>query len=73
MATKYMHLIDGKPAAFDVENGYIFYRDHYRPAQPLAGSLRQIRREQKIDIEGRKKILGDNYEAADLGYVFIKV
>lgn len=51
--SKYMHTIDGRPATFD---GYqICYAVFYGKANILAGSLRQIRREQQKTIRNRMR------------------
>lgn len=51
--SKYMHTIDGRPAMFD---GYqICYATFYGPANKLADSLEQIRKEQRITIRNRKR------------------
>lgn len=51
--SKYLHTIDGKPATFD---GYqICFATFYGPANSLAESLTQIKREQKISVRNRKR------------------
>ena len=51
--SKYMHTIDGRPATFD---GYqICWATFYGPANTLCGSLRQIRKEQKITRRNRDR------------------
>lgn len=53
MKTYYMHTIDRRPAAYFPDNG-ICHMDFYGKPNPLAASLKQIRREQKITIEQRR-------------------
>ena len=64
--SKYMHTIDGRPATFD---GYqICYATFYGPANKLADSLRQIRREQQITIRNRKRD-GFDVNVGEYGYL----
>ncbi len=63
--SKYMHTIDGRPATFD---GYqICFATFYGPANVLADSLRQIRREQQATLRNRKRDRLD-VEVGDYGY-----
>ena len=47
--TQYLHLMDWSPAYFDPKTNAIYFYTHYGKAAPLATSLRQIRREQRLD------------------------
>lgn len=76
MTTKYMHTIDGRPAAFQARYNSIYFLSKHQQAAPLADSLRQIRREQKIDGDNRKNIMGGDYGPGDYGpgdYGYVKV
>ena len=66
--TMYMHTLDGEPAAFYPYDGLVLLP---RPPQriALADSLRQLRKEQKIDRE----IMNGKLNAPYLDYVLVKV
>ena len=51
MTTYYLHTLDGAPAYFDPKLGALMFATSNGKAAPLATSLRQIRREQRIDQE----------------------
>ena len=56
---KYMHTLDGRPAAFD---GYqVCYAAYYGKPNKLCESLKQIRQEQKISHKNRKADGLDNF------------
>lgn len=65
MKTYYMHTLNGSPAAFFGD--CICYMSHYGKANPLASSLKQIRAEQKANIEARQE-LGANPDDDAYGY-----
>lgn len=68
--TIYIHTIDGRPAYFSEPDGQIVYVCHYDRAAKPAHSLKQIRKEQKITKENRKKWgFNDN----DYGYKRYKI
>jgi len=67
MVTKYMHTIDGMPAYFE-EGGQICHMAHYGKANPLADSLKQIRREQKTSVKYRCEELGVDEDGTKYGY-----
>lgn len=49
----YMHTLNGKPAYFDPKQEIILFMRGGK-ANPLANSLRQIKRERKIDPSSRE-------------------
>ena len=53
MKTYYMHMINGKPAAYFPKHG-ICYMNFYGKPNPLSASLKQIRHEQKATVEYRR-------------------
>ena len=60
MTVKYMHTIDGMPAAFDGDQ--ICYRSFYGKAQPLCDDLAQIKREQQLTKKYRDSMGFSDYE-----------
>lgn len=71
MAVKYMHLIDGKPAYFLPKHKYICYADS-RSIVPLADSLHQIRREQRLSLQTQRE-LDASWTADHYGYCRVRV
>ena len=71
MTTRYMHLLDGKPAFFDEDDGEIYFRGHYHHSKPLTGSLRQIKREQTLSHNNRLDRMG-HVNSHRLDYVRVK-
>lgn len=73
MRTMYMHTLAGEPALFDGEQVCIPWP---RDAVSLAGSLRQIRREQSRSRAFRVELLGAAEAATEpdtYGYVRVRV
>ena len=50
--TMYMHTMDGRPASFDEQGGWLYFVDSCaRSNATLVPTLRQVRREQRIARE----------------------
>ena len=68
--TYYLHTIDGKPAYFSRMCDAVVLRSGFGPPQPMATSLAQIKREQRITIKWRKE---HNLQIGDYGHVRVHV
>jgi hypothetical protein len=65
--TMYMHTLDGKPAAFNSTENYVYFCSGREPVV-LVESLKQIRRAQKLDRDKWPNAAPFKY-----GYVLVKV
>ena len=68
MKTKYMHIINGKPGRFSGEQ--ICYAGVKNFKIRLVGSLKQIRKEQKLSKKFRKSM---KWEDTEYSYVLVEI